>query len=122
MYNDLEEFLEETLQAYKPPLAKATLEVINHKCLRLFISLLDYELPNSLYESVVLSALSVMGLRAVGDAVSWRWPYKYTGILSAAINISWLLALQQLYEECRQVLDAGMLEEREIALGPFDSV
>ncbi|PON20011.1 hypothetical protein TGAM01_v211118 [Trichoderma gamsii] len=121
-YNDLEEFLEETLQAYEPPLAKATLEVIDHKCLRLFISLLDHELPNSPYESVVLSALSVMGLRAVGDAVPWRRPHEYTGILSAAINISRLLALQQSYEECRQVLDAGTPEEREIAPGPFDSV
>ncbi|KAL7903777.1 hypothetical protein GGI35DRAFT_291841 [Trichoderma velutinum] len=58
-YNDLEEFLEETLQAYEPPLVKATLEVIDRMYLRLFISLLDHELPNSPYESVVLSALVV---------------------------------------------------------------
>ncbi|PON20109.1 hypothetical protein TGAM01_v211032 [Trichoderma gamsii] len=121
-YNDLEEFLEETLRAYEPPLAKATLEVIDRKSLRLFISLLDHELPNSPYESVVLSALSVMGLRAVGDAVSWRRPHEYTGILSAAINIGRLLVLQQSYEECRQVLNAGTPEEREVAPGLFDSV
>ncbi|RFU74033.1 hypothetical protein TARUN_8212, partial [Trichoderma arundinaceum] len=90
-YMDLEESLEETLQAYEPPLAKATLEAIDRKSLRLFTSLLDHELPNSPYESVVLSALGAMGLR-------------------------------QSYEECRQVLNAGTPEEREIAPGLFDCV
>ncbi|KAL7917034.1 hypothetical protein ACQKWADRAFT_326779 [Trichoderma austrokoningii] len=121
-YNDLEEFLERTLQAYEPPLAKATLEVMDRKSLRLFISLLDHELPNSPYESVVLSALSVMGLGAEGGAVTWRRPHEYTTVLSAAINISRLLVLQQSYEECRQVLNAGTPEEKEIAPGLFDSV
>jgi hypothetical protein len=121
-YMELEEFLEKTLQAYEPPLAKATLEIIDRKSLRLFISLLDHELPNSPYESVVLSALGAMGLRTLGNAVTWRQPHEYTGILSAAINISRLLALQQSYEECRQVLNAGTPEEKEIAPGLFDSV
>lgn len=122
-YTDLEEFLEETLRAYEPPLiAKATLEAIDRKSLRLFVSLLDHELPNSPYESVVLSALSVLGLGRSDEAVTWRRPHEYTSILSAAINISRLLVLQQSYEECRQIENAGTPEEKETVIGLFDSV
>jgi superfamily II DNA helicase RecQ len=122
-YEDLEGYLEEALGLHEPPLAdEAVLQVVDQKSLRLFISLLDHELPNSPYESVFLSALSVMGLRTSAEAVSWRRPHEYTGILSAAVNINRLLALQQSYEECRQVENAGTPEEKVTAPGLFDSV
>jgi hypothetical protein len=42
--------------------------------------------------------------------------------LSAVIKISRLLVLQQSYEECRQILNAGMPGEKEVAPGLFDSI
>jgi hypothetical protein len=121
-YRDLEEYLEKTLEVYELPLKKDILKTIDQKSLRLFISLLDHELPDSPYESVVLSALSVLGLRTSAEAVSWLRPHEYTSILSAVIKISRLLVLQQSYEECRQILNAGMPGEKEVAPGLFDSV
>ncbi|KAL7940369.1 hypothetical protein V8C42DRAFT_362775 [Trichoderma barbatum] len=97
-------------------------QAIDRKSLRLFVSLLDHELPNSPYESVVLSAVSVLGLGRSDETVTWRRPHEYSSILSATINISRLLVLQQLYEECRRIQNAGTPEEKETVIGLFDSV
>lgn len=109
---------------YRLPLKDDEVQkAVDKKSLRLFISLLDHEIPNSPYESVVLSALSVLGLRDSPDGtVGWKRPYEYTSTLSAAINIGRLLVLHQSYEECRRVENAGTEEERVTAPGLFDSI
>ena len=60
------------------------------------VSLLDHELKHSAYESALISALAVLGLRGDGD---WVSPLDYTMTYSAVIKLGRMLVLQQAYEE-----------------------
>ena len=60
------------------------------------VSLLDHELKHSAYESALISALAVLGLRGDGG---WVSPLDYTTTYSAVIKLGRMLVLRQAYEE-----------------------
>ena len=60
------------------------------------VSLLDHKLKHSAYESMLISALAVLGLRSDGG---WVSPLDYTTTYSAVIKLGRMLVLRQAYEE-----------------------
>ncbi|KAK4148448.1 hypothetical protein C8A00DRAFT_38983 [Chaetomidium leptoderma] len=65
-------------------------ETIDRDCLCFLVSLLDHPLNDTTYDSPLLSALAVHGLRADGG---WVTPQLYTGHYSAVIKVARLLAV-----------------------------
>ncbi|CAM1509666.1 Fc.00g034050.m01.CDS01 [Cosmosporella sp. VM-42] len=121
-YDELEDYLRCLLRKQKSPFPQTMLREVDQRCLRLLISLLDHEIPNSPYDSILIGALSVLGLRSSTQNLEWLRPHEYTSIYSAIIKFGRLFVLQQSYEECRQILNPGTPEEKETAPGLFDAV
>ncbi|KAK7986869.1 Bloom syndrome protein-like protein [Apiospora saccharicola] len=95
--NDIEVFFES--QTAPLPLPDKAYPDLDVRCLTLFLSIFDHELSGSPYDSLLLSALSVLGLRPTGETVTWLPPYEYTRIYSAVIKIGRLFLLLQSYDE-----------------------
>ena len=74
------------------------LEVVDKCCLDFLITLLDHSLPRSSYDSVLLSALAVLGIR---DDGGWVGPENYTGYYSAVIKVARMLIIWQAQLEVR---------------------
>jgi RecQ family ATP-dependent DNA helicase len=69
---------------------------VDRLCLDLCIELLDHNLTHSEYESVVISALAVMGMREDGG---WLGAEDYTPKYSAVIKVARMLVIQVSYLE-----------------------
>ncbi|KAK4158655.1 hypothetical protein QBC43DRAFT_249019, partial [Cladorrhinum sp. PSN259] len=67
-------------------------KALDRACLDFLVTLLDQQLPHSSYDSVLLSALAVIGIRQDG---SWLRPEEYTTIYSAIIKIARMLVVLQ---------------------------
>ena len=85
------------------------------------VSLFDHELKHSAYESALISALAVLGLRGDGG---WVSPLDYTTTYSAVIKLGRMLVLRQAYEEREDEVRVktrtmGEQEARERARGMF---
>lgn len=81
-------------------------------CLWLCVSLLDHQLRGSLFESVVLGFLAVLGIDPSNATL--QEAYSYTPVLSRFIKISQLLILQRAVsevEEGRAEYPSDLLEE-----------
>jgi superfamily II DNA helicase RecQ len=95
------------------------LDKIDRLCLDFIVQLFDHQLGDDHYESVVLSALAVMGLRADGG---WYGPLDYTPHYSAVIKIVRLLVLRQAAlqrgEQVEQKRASGLGEKEAKRLAP----
>lgn len=67
-------------------------QLADRACLDLLISLLDHPLLGASYDSVLLSALAVVGIR---DDGGWVTPDNYTGYYSAVIKVARMLVVRQ---------------------------
>ncbi|KAK4158624.1 hypothetical protein QBC43DRAFT_305290, partial [Cladorrhinum sp. PSN259] len=85
-------------------------KALDRACLDFLITLLDQQLPHSSYDSVLLSALAVMGIRQDGG---WLRPEEYTSIYSAIIKIARMLVVWQSQLEAE---DTGPAEASVFAL------
>jgi hypothetical protein len=75
---------------------EATLERIDQLCLELCMSLLNHELGDDEYESVIISGLAVMGFR---DDGGWLNAEDYTTKYSGIIKIARMLVVYRSYME-----------------------
>jgi hypothetical protein len=74
------------------------LEKIDQLCLQTCITLLNHELGDDEYKSVIISGLAVLGFR---DNGGWLNTEDYTTKYSGIIKIARILVLYQLYIECK---------------------
>jgi hypothetical protein len=89
----VEAILQETCGPDKTgPLAPTETLALDRHCLRFCVSLLDYELKASLFESSILGFLAVLGIDEVKGVL--REAYHYTPFISSFIKISQLLVIQ----------------------------
>lgn len=65
---------------------------LDRACVDFLVTLLDHQLPNSSYDSVLLSALAAMGIRQDGG---WLPPDDYTPYYSAVIKVARMLVVWQ---------------------------
>jgi superfamily II DNA or RNA helicase len=72
--------------------AEAHNQAIDRTMLDFLVSLLDQYLPSNAYDSVLLSALAAMGVRADGG---WVQPENYTGYYSAVVKIARMAVVRQ---------------------------
>ena len=72
------------------------LERIDRLCLELCIALLNHELGDDEYESVIISGLAVMGFR---DDRGWLNAEDYTTKYSGVIKVAWMLVIYRSYME-----------------------
>ena len=94
---------------------------VDRVCLDFAVLLLDHELKHSAYESALISALAVLGLR--GDR-GWVSPLHYTTTYSVVIKLGRMLVLRQAYKEREDEVRVktrtmGKQEARERARGMF---
>ncbi|KAK4158610.1 hypothetical protein QBC43DRAFT_348513 [Cladorrhinum sp. PSN259] len=75
-------------------------KALDRACLDFLVTLLDQQLPHSSYDSVLLSALAVMGIRQDGG---WLRPEEYTSIYSAIIKIARMLVVWQSQLEAEDI-------------------
>src|SRR5512140_2273885 len=68
-------------------------------CLDFLVSLLDHPIPDSEYDSILLSALAAMGIREDGG---WLQPSQYTTTYSAIIKIARIVVIQQSFLEVQE--------------------
>lgn len=66
------------------------MEDYDYTTLDFLVSLLDHTLPHSSYDSVLLSALTAIGIR---EDSGWLAPADYTGFYSAVIIVGKMLVL-----------------------------
>lgn len=66
------------------------LSPLKRLCLDFLVSLLDYPIPDSEYDSILLSALAAMGIREDGG---WLQPSQYTTTYSAIIKIARIVVI-----------------------------
>ena len=74
----------------------SSLDVLKRLCLKFCIALLDHQISKHEYESALVCALVVLGIR--GD--QWMNSDRYPLILSVMIKISRMMIIQQAWEEC----------------------
>ena len=79
-------------------------------CARFIVAMLDHPLGDHQYDSVLISALAVMGVR---DDGGWQNALDYTPTLSAVIKVARIVVLHQIYTE-RQAEIRTIMEERGI--------
>ncbi|TQV97388.1 hypothetical protein IF1G_04628 [Cordyceps javanica] len=70
--------------------------------------MLDHALGDHQYDSVLISALAVIGVR---DDGGWQSALDYTLVLSAVIKVARILVLYHVYNE-RQAKVRAIMEER----------
>ena len=68
-------------------------------CLDMLVGILDHQLGDSDYDSILLSGLAVMGIREDGG---WVDAEDYTGVYSAVIKVARMLVATQAYLERRE--------------------
>ena len=68
------------------------LQRTDRACLDFLVSLLDHPLPGPSYDSVLLSALAIVGIREDGG---WATPDNYTPYYSAVIKVARMLVVRQ---------------------------
>ena len=85
---------------------------VDRACLDFVVSLFDHELKHNAYESALISALAVLGLRGDGG---WVSPLDYTTTYSAVIKLGRMLVLRQAYEEREDEVEVKMrtMDEKE---------
>jgi hypothetical protein len=85
--------------------------------------LLDHPLVKGSYDSVLLSALAVVGIR---QDDGWETPDNYTGHYSAIIKIARMLVVRQSQYELEKYLDHQQQQEeqagKEESIGLFSVV
>jgi hypothetical protein len=79
-----------------PPEKDPALEKIDRLCLKLCVALLNHELGDDEYESVIISGMAVLGFR---DDGGWLNAEDYTTKYSGVIKIARMLVLYQSYIE-----------------------
>ncbi|TWU70350.1 hypothetical protein ED733_000020, partial [Metarhizium rileyi] len=79
-------------------------------CLRFIIAMLDHSLGDHQYDSVLIGALAVMGVR---DDGGWQNALDYTPVLSAVIKVARIVVLYHVYTE-RQAEIRTIMEEKGI--------
>lgn len=97
---------------------------VDRLCLGLCTRLLDHHLTHSEYESVVISALAVMGMR---EDDGWLGAEDYTPKYSAVIKVARMLVVQQAHLEQQDQMESLMkrMSERQARMhveGMFDFV
>ena len=95
---------------------------IDHKCLELFISLLDQELKESLFQSIVISFLAVNGIQPVSGG--FKDAIHYTTCLSAFLKIAQMLVVRKALmdvEEGKARYAADQLDEMRMRFLILDS-
>ena len=70
---------------------------VQNQLLQFCIALLDYNLADNEYQSVIISGLAVLGLQEGGR---WANAKDYMPKLSAIIKLAWLMVIQNMYEIC----------------------
>ena len=92
------------------------LDRLDRLCLDFAISLLDHPLRHSHYESVLLSALAVLGFRFEDEG--WKTAKIYTPVYAAVVKVARMLVLQQSYaeqqDEVRQKVAAAVRNGEEL--------
>lgn len=85
--------------------AARQMEALDMQCLRFCIQLLDHRLPGDAYESVIISGLSILGVREGGG---WLEAIEYTTNYSAVVKLARALVVEQAYQtRQRQINTAG---------------
>jgi superfamily II DNA helicase RecQ len=89
---------------------KESQESCRDMCARFIIAMLDHALGDHQYDSVLISALAVMGVREDGG---WHNALDYTPVLSAVIKVARIVVLYHIYNE-RQGEVRAIMEEKGI--------
>ncbi|KFY83085.1 hypothetical protein V498_08308 [Pseudogymnoascus sp. VKM F-4517 (FW-2822)] len=91
------------------------MEELDRACLRFCIELLDHRLVGNLYDSAIISGLSILG---IGPGETWVAAIHYTTIYSAIVKIARALVVEEGYQTWTQKIAAcklvGMEEEEAI--------
>jgi len=85
--------------------AVADIYGLDRACLDFLITLLDHELQQASYDSVLLSALAAIGIREDGG---WLQPDEYTPFYSAVIKVARMLVVRQSQLEAEESEDARL--------------
>lgn len=102
----------EVTDAMSRPAARQ-MEALDWQCLRFCIQLLDHRLPGDAYESVIISGLSILGVREGGG---WLEAIEYTTSYSAVVKLARALVVEQAYQtRQRQINTARQMGSSEEA-------
>jgi hypothetical protein len=67
---------------------------LDWQCLQFYIQLLDHRLPGDAYENVIISGLSILGIREGGG---WLKAVEYTTNYSAVVKLARALVVEHAY-------------------------
>ena len=95
-FDELDDFILGIVRA-GPSVSEEEQQQVDRQLLDLIVQLLDHAIPDTAYDSVLISALAAIGWEEDGQ---WASPLGYTPIYSAVIKVARMLVLQQSWVEC----------------------
>ena len=95
-FDELDDFILGIVTA-GPSVSEEEQQRVDRRLLDFIVQLLDHAIPDTAYDSVLISALAAIGWEEDGQ---WASPLGYTPIYSAVIKVARMLVLQQSWVEC----------------------